>query len=405
MHPRTRTLRAGEITFQAGWTKKRAERKADGTCVCPLSCSRCSLRNSRAATFGPKYSCLLHARVTPSFSRSVSALSNRAGPSRCLDAFIIALNQACDGNRCWYTSTKQLQLASMEFCTACRSVPTLCVNVEKDTPTRLWAGGAPGRETRNAKRLSATRVSVVQALEVTWKLPASALRRMGDVLAKVKRFAFDDAFDGDVRGVVWPCELERLTFGYSFNQPIKEVAWPESLRYLVIRGDFKQPLQGVSWAPSLEGLLLLGILPHESFCGTVWPASLKHLFFGGGFNHPVDTRTWPPSLQTLHLGAYFNQPIAAVNWPPCLKVIYLGQVFNQAIDIVSWPGSLKAVTFGWQFNQPVARVRWPASLEHLDLGETFNQPITGVKWPPCLTNLDLGSGFNKLLTRFRGLDR
>ncbi|CAB1101868.1 unnamed protein product [Ectocarpus sp. CCAP 1310/34] len=45
--------------------------------------------------------------------------------NRCLDAFIVALNQSCDGKK-WYTSRADLQLASLAFCrlSACsRTVP------------------------------------------------------------------------------------------------------------------------------------------------------------------------------------------------------------------------------------------------------------------------------------------
>ncbi|CAN0441526.1 unnamed protein product, partial [Ectocarpus sp. 12 AP-2014] len=44
--------------------------------------------------------------------------------SSCLSALIVALNDTCDGTS-WYTSTKELQLASLEFCTACRNYPTM----------------------------------------------------------------------------------------------------------------------------------------------------------------------------------------------------------------------------------------------------------------------------------------
>lgn len=187
--------------------------------------------------------------------------SNRADPSRCLDAFIIALNQATHGKG-WCASPKQLQLASLEFCMACRSVPTLSVSVEKDTPTRLWAD-APGRETHSAKRLSSTRVPVVQAHRVTWTLPASALRRMGDVLSKAECFNFDGDLDGDVRGVDWPASLQHLYF-FRVNTP----------------------LAGVSWPPSLQ-TLIFSILVNEPISEISWPASLKRLRLGLGFNQPV----------------------------------------------------------------------------------------------------------------------
>ncbi|CAM9968500.1 unnamed protein product, partial [Ascophyllum nodosum] len=49
------------------------------------------------------------------------------GPTRCLDAFLIALNQADSSG--WYLSTLQLQLASLKVCELCRSVSTLHLTV------------------------------------------------------------------------------------------------------------------------------------------------------------------------------------------------------------------------------------------------------------------------------------
>ncbi|CAN0553692.1 unnamed protein product, partial [Ectocarpus sp. 8 AP-2014] len=58
-----------------------------------------------------------------------------SGRTRCLDAFIVALNQTCDGGeKRWYASTLELQLVSLEFCGACRHVPTLDVRVNRQTP-------------------------------------------------------------------------------------------------------------------------------------------------------------------------------------------------------------------------------------------------------------------------------
>lgn len=79
------------------------------------------------------------------------------GPSRCLDAFIIALAQATS-HFTWYTSTKQLQLASLQFCVACRNTTAMALSVDHDTPIQLWAEAAV-RKTRSAKRFSVTRVA------------------------------------------------------------------------------------------------------------------------------------------------------------------------------------------------------------------------------------------------------
>lgn len=63
-----------------------------------------------------------------------------AGESRCLDAFFVALGQAFHGEqKYWYTSTLELQLASLEVCRACRCVPTLHVRDNDSTPRSLWS--------------------------------------------------------------------------------------------------------------------------------------------------------------------------------------------------------------------------------------------------------------------------
>ncbi|CAM9571881.1 unnamed protein product, partial [Laminaria digitata] len=61
----------------------------------------------------------------------------------CLDAFIIALNQACDGE-IGYVPTLNLQLASVQLCVACRRSATLRVRVDDATPhTLLTASHSP----------------------------------------------------------------------------------------------------------------------------------------------------------------------------------------------------------------------------------------------------------------------
>lgn len=57
------------------------------------------------------------------------------------------LNQACrGGEKRWYTSTLELQLASLELCRACRRVPTLHVLVYPRTLRTLWSPCKPHRE-------------------------------------------------------------------------------------------------------------------------------------------------------------------------------------------------------------------------------------------------------------------
>ncbi|CAN0250932.1 unnamed protein product, partial [Ectocarpus fasciculatus] len=55
-------------------------------------------------------------------------MATTEGGSKCLDAFILALNQAGDSQqKRWYVSTLELQLASLELCGVCRSAQMLDV--------------------------------------------------------------------------------------------------------------------------------------------------------------------------------------------------------------------------------------------------------------------------------------
>ncbi|CAN0190334.1 unnamed protein product, partial [Ectocarpus sp. 12 AP-2014] len=100
------------------------------------------------------------------------------GRRRCLDAFIVALNQACDGGkRRWYASTLELQLVSLEVCGACRCVPVLHVRVRRRTPRSLWSP-CKSHETadmRSGEGCISSRVPAVHAFGLTWALPMEVL--------------------------------------------------------------------------------------------------------------------------------------------------------------------------------------------------------------------------------------
>ncbi|CAN0193582.1 unnamed protein product, partial [Hapterophycus canaliculatus] len=180
---------------------------------------------------------------------------------RCLDAITVALNQSWDAKR-WYTSTMELQLASLDFCVACRSVPTLHLIVDDDTPSRLlrFADGeehaSVARDTPDGGRCK-SRVPRFLARSVTWGV-ASAERLKSPIgaLSKVESFVFGNAFNDRVEGVSWPPRVERLlVFGEFFNQPIEKVEWPASLELLVFGWEFNQRISQVVWPPSLRRLV------------------------------------------------------------------------------------------------------------------------------------------------------
>ncbi|CAM9624225.1 unnamed protein product, partial [Sphacelaria rigidula] len=167
------------------------------------------------------------------------------GRDLCLDVITIALNQACSGQHP-YVSTKNLQLASLQFCLACRFVSTLHVKVGRGTPKRLWA--TPVEEASTA----VSRVPLLRARAVTCmgSAPAHFMCSENDVLSNVKHFRGD--FNQPIERVAWPASLKGLEFGERFDQPIERVAWPASLQEISFDGKFDQPIEHVVWPISLQ---------------------------------------------------------------------------------------------------------------------------------------------------------
>ena len=278
-------------------------------------------------------------------------LPSRTGPSLCLDALRIALSQV--GGSGWYTSTLQLQLASLQVCALCWDVRPLHFTVGLDAPHWVWEGAVTSDGV--VKRLRNTRVPTFQPRGVLWKLPISLLRQFSsELLANVQELKFWNSFKVKIDGAVLPASLQNLN--RNSDQPEAGIAWPVPLRLLNLGNQFNHPIDGIKW-----------------------PASLVSLSFGTNFDQPIDRIVWPASLPILFLWGDFNQPIVGVAWPPSLRQLIFGTSFNQPVVGVAWPMSLNVIFFGLRFNQPVDGVLWPESFQKLSLGWKFNQPIDGVE--------------------------
>lgn len=323
-----------------------------------------------------------------------------SGGNRCLDAFIVALSQAHDAGKYktrWYVSTLELQLSSLEFCRACRNVPTLHVRVGIESPTTLWAtqekeplqrpsspsfpGNAIGSSnTTDTEGVISTRVPVVHAASLTWALGARELSESGrmDQWNCLDELRLERGVSwAELGSVVLPRRLKRLACEVE-GTPIRATSLPESLQDLSLGHCFNQPISGVSW-----------------------PASLLRLSFGTSFNQPLDGVVWPSSLQDLSFGFDFNQAITGVEWPTSLKHLSFSRRFNKPVEVagVTWPASLRTLSFGFAFDQPIAGVLWPASLQKLSFGSRFDQPVTGVVWPSSLQQLTFGHSFDQPIER------
>ncbi|CAB1103084.1 unnamed protein product [Ectocarpus sp. CCAP 1310/34] len=346
--------------------------------------------------------------------RPSTILRVQKGPTRkfCLEALIVALNETCDG-KSWYTSTKELQLASLDFCIACRNCQTVHLNVDEQIPRRLLASAdAPPP---HPKRLCWTRVPRLRSRRVTWNMPTAAkLRTPIFAMTDMEYLEFGDAFGDSLEAVPWPEHLRTMEFHHDspFDQTIELVQWPPFLQNVTFGGDFNQPIERVKFPASLQQLIFRTSSSRfdQPIAEVVLPASLQLLELGGDFNQPSEDVVWPASLQQLTFGNRLNHPIEGTVWPDSLQTLVVGVDFNQPVDNVRWPASLQELTFGWcdefagngmvifaNFDQPIGSSVGPALLRRLVLGHMFRQSLQGLgTWMPNLEVLHLlhyhGSG-------------
>lgn len=264
---------------------------------------------------------------------------------RCLDAFLVALNGLCDGEQ-WYTSTMELQLASLEFCRACRDHSTLHLNITSSTPRSMLSKGT--ESSRADRRRVKSRVPKLRARGVTWNMMTAAkLDKPIDTINDAERLVFGDQFSGKVDGVAWPQRVKRVAFGYDFNEAIDEVAWPPTLQKLAFGYFFNKPLKKARWPPSLQRLELTGCF-NQPLEGLEWPASVCHLSFGYFFDQELNYVAWPASLRQLDLGYRFSRSLRDIGkWLPHLEELTLLLNYKQyphSLLDVQWPAGLKRLT-------------------------------------------------------------
>ncbi|CAM9842659.1 unnamed protein product, partial [Ascophyllum nodosum] len=118
-----------------------------------------------------------------------------AGPTRCLDAFLIALTP--DDSSGWFSSTLQLQLTSLQFCELCRSVPTLHLTAETAMHDLVWTD-SPSSDLEVKKRHD-TRVPTLRPLLLTWRLPLFRLNVfLRKALATLQQLEFGSYFNEEM---------------------------------------------------------------------------------------------------------------------------------------------------------------------------------------------------------------
>lgn len=308
---------------------------------------------------------------------------------RFVDVVIVALNQLSEEGK-WYTSTMELQLASLQLCSACRNVTTLTLTVEEGTSRTLLDPVDP--QPLEREKTHSTRVPRLLARRVKWNLKsAMELRKPIFALADARTIEFSEWFQGFLLGIAWPHRLQVLDFGWysRFNRPIVGVAWPASLQRIVFGRFFTQSLDGVVWPASLRSLTL-GRCFNQPIERAVFPSSLEQLTFGNAFNRPIEDVKWPTSLRLLAFGRKFCQPMGEIMRHNSLRQLTFGGEFNEPLEGMAWPALLEEVTFGAEFNTLIGRVMWPASIVKITFGEKFNQPMDAATWPATLRALSLG---------------
>eukprot|EP00752_Nemacystus_decipiens_P003613 g3330.t1 len=290
-------------------------------------------------------------------SSGPQAQPDKAGRSRCLDAFRTALTE-CGDVREWYTSTTQLQLASYDLCVACRTVPTLHLAVGGGMPARL----------RQRNAAAGSRLPAFRPRGITWNLPTSALNGSDPVFSEVKVLVL-----GHGLGLV----------GKGFNRWVDELSLPPRLEKLVLSQFYDRPIHKVSWPESLREITF-GEGFNQQICRARWPGSLEKMTFGEGFNQPIDEVKWPASLKEVSFGMRFNQPVAAVVWPSSLQKLSFGDNFDQRVAEVVWPDTLQELAFGRAFQRPIHGIEWPGSLERLMIARPPDVPLP--TWPGVEVN-------------------
>ncbi|CAM9685605.1 unnamed protein product [Ectocarpus fasciculatus] len=315
-------------------------------------------------------------------------------PSKRLRAFRAVLGDTGDGKH-WFSSTKQLQLASVHLCVECRSVRRQHLRVDDDIPE--WLLGVAGVALRDTDSTFRSRVPRLRAREVTWKRDSAALlKKPLFALSEAESMTFGWSFDDAPGAVIWPRRLGRVVLGERLYRAMDCISWPESLHRLTLGCDFNQPIAGIRWPSSLKQLTLCGF--NQSLQGVQWPASLQQLTFGLFFNQAIGANvTWPESLQQLTFGTDFNQALVGVTWPASLQQLRFGNNFDRDIEGVAWPPSLEQLTFGKNFNRAIEGVDWPSTLRKLSFGLKFNRALGPVAGPSSLTHLTLGREFNQPL--------
>ena len=231
--------------------------------------------------------CIRALAVTLSYNRT-RRLSVR---SPCIEIFIVALSQVSEGgDKCWYTSTLELQLASLLFCKICREVPTLVVNVVPRTPRSLWSS-----RTQPDPR----HVPVVRARHLQWSL------------------SMDLLVDSASREL-WAYSKLLFLGGSASHATLERVVWPQALTELVIGTRVARSMTTVLWPPYLRRLTVEH-WRYQSIVGIAWPVSLRYLSFGCSFNQRIDGIVWPVGLMELSFGNRFDRPIVGVVWPASLQ--------------------------------------------------------------------------------------
>lgn len=293
----------------------------------------------------------------------------------CPAAIVIALAQAeVMSGVGWYTSTNELNLASLGCCIACRRVPTVArVRVDGETPLNLLMDRISRKQyQKNPVKTGVPSISYSALRELVWELPVRFLSLMTEVFNRLECVTvYDNFYDSPIANTRFPPNVKVLRLKGHFNRTMKEVSFPIGLQELELGNKFNQNLAGVQWPPSLQRLSL-GHRFNRPVRGIALPQSLRYLSFGENFNQVVTKVAWPTHLQELSFSRVFNQSIAGISWPRSLTKLTFGFRFNQPVDTVSWPGMVE-LTFGYHFNHPVQDVSWPASLKTLTFGKMFTQ--------------------------------
>jgi hypothetical protein len=159
-----------------------------------------------------------------------------------------------------------------------------------------------------------------------------------------------------INNISWPSEkLNVIKFNDDFNENIDGLVFPDGINTINFGNSFNQPIDNIQF-----------------------PKFLRNVYFGNNFNKKIDVLADCHYLNLLHLGNSFNQHIENLKLSDEVENIYIGHTFNKSIENFYIPKNLKYLEIGNSFDQDINNLKFTYNLDSLTLGKSFNKSLKNI---------------------------